>query len=184
MSRIGKLPIKIPAGVQVTVSEKNTITVKGKLGTLERSIDKDITIEINDNVINVKRPTDQKRHRSLHGLYRALINNMVQGVSTGFLKELELVGVGYKANAQGQKLELSLGYSHDFLIELPEEIKLETETLKGKNPSIKLTSYDKELLGMVVSKIRSFRPPEPYKGKGILYKGEVVRRKAGKLAGE
>ena len=184
MSRIGNLPINLPDGVQVTVSDENIVTVKGKLGELHQSVNPDIKVNVGEEQITIERPTDSKDHRSLHGLYRALIANMVTGVSEGFKIEQELVGVGYKAQATGQLLELSLGYSHSIYLELPEEVKIETVTERGKNPTIVMTSIDKHLLGLVAAKIRSFRKPEPYKGKGIRYKGEVIRRKAGKAAGE
>jgi large subunit ribosomal protein L6 len=184
MSRIGKLPINIPAGVTVTVSPNNTVTVKGPKGSLERKVDADIEIKIQDNVVSVVRPTDSKRHKALHGLYRALIANMVHGVTTGYTTEQELVGVGYRASNSGQLLELSLGFSHNVVFEIPKEIKVETKSEKGKNPTIILSSVDKELLGMVAAKIRSLRKPEPYKGKGIKFVNEVLRRKAGKSAGK
>jgi len=183
MSRIGKLPIAIPAGVEVKVAG-NTVTVKGKLGELSQSIDTDITVSIEDGKVNVTRPTDQKRHRALHGLYRALIANMVKGVSEGYKIEQELVGVGYRASNKGQLLELALGYSHNVLLELPKEVKVTTASEKGQNPKITLESSDKQLIGMVAAKIRSLRKPEPYKGKGIKFVGEVLRRKAGKAAGK
>ena len=180
MSRVGKLPIEIPAGVQITVNDKNLVTVKGKLGELPQHVDPCITLKIESSNITVERHTEQKRHRALHGLYRALVANMVKGVSEGFKVVQELVGVGYKASANGQVLELALGYSHNIFVDLPIEIKVETVTERGKNPIITLTSYDKQLLGQVAAKIRSLRKPEPYKGKGIRFLGEVVRRKAGK----
>ena len=183
MSRIGKLPIALPAGVEVKVAG-NTVTVKGKLGELSQTIDTDITVKVEDGKVVVSRPTDQKRHRALHGLYRALIANMVKGVSEGYKIEQELVGVGYRASNKGQLLELALGYSHNVLIELPKEIKLTTASEKGQNPKITLESADKQLVGMVAAKIRSLRKPEPYKGKGIKFVGEVLRRKAGKAAGK
>lgn len=183
MSRIGKLPIAIPAGVEVKVAGNN-VTVKGKLGELSQSIDTDITVSIEDGKVNVTRPTDQKRHRALHGLYRALIANMVKGVSEGYKIEQELVGVGYRASNKGQLLELALGYSHNVLLELPVEVKVTTASEKGQNPKITLESSDKQLIGMVAAKIRSLRKPEPYKGKGIKFVGEVLRRKAGKAAGK
>ncbi len=184
MSRIGKAPISIPQGVDIAVASNNVVTVKGPKGELNLAVDPDITVNVDKEakVLAVTRPTDQKRHRSLHGLYRALLNNMVTGVSTGFKTTLEIVGVGYKANIAGQILELSLGFSHNLFMELPKEIKCQTTAEKGKNPTIILESHDKELLGMVVSKIRSYRKPEPYKGKGIKFEGEVLRRKAGKSA--
>ncbi|HEX5554684.1 MAG TPA: 50S ribosomal protein L6 [Chitinophagaceae bacterium] len=184
MSRIGKNPVSLPKGVTVTVSPSNEVTVKGPKGELKRSIDRDIKVEVKDGQLVVSRPTDQIRHRSLHGLYRALIQNMVTGVNAGFSKKLELVGVGYKATNQGQLLDLSLGFSHNFVVEVPAEISIKTETLKGKNPTIYLDSIDKELLGQVASKIRSLRKPEPYQGKGVRYSDEIVRRKAGKTAGK
>jgi large subunit ribosomal protein L6 len=182
MSRIGKLPIKIPAGVTVKVNSENIVDVKGKLGQMQQKVDPDIKVEISANEIVLSRPTDQKRHRSLHGLYRSLINNMVIGVSHGFTIKQEVVGVGYRASSNGQVLELALGYSHTIFIEMPPEVKVEAVTEKRANPIITLTSSDKELLGMVAAKIRSFRKPEPYKGKGIKFVGEVLRRKAGKAA--
>jgi len=182
MSRIGKLPIEIPKNVKITVSEKNLVTVEGPLGKLQQQVDPAITIEQTDIAVNVKRHTEQKNHRALHGLYRALLNNMVTGVNTGFKIEQELVGVGYKASANGQQLELALGYSHTILFVLPEEVKVETITERGKNPKIILTAIDKQLIGMVASKIRALRKPEPYKGKGIKFTNEVLRRKAGKSA--
>lgn len=181
MSRIGKAPITIPAGVEVNVAG-NTVTVKGKLGTLTETIDTDITVKVEDGKVNVSRPTDQKRHRALHGLYRALIANMVKGVSEGYKTEQELVGVGYRASNKGQMLELALGYSHNIVFELPSEVKVTTASEKGQNPKVTLESSDKQLLGMVAAKIRSLRKPEPYKGKGIKFVGEILRRKAGKSA--
>jgi large subunit ribosomal protein L6 len=181
MSRIGKSIITIPAGV--TITENNSVvTVKGPKGELSQELTAGITIEQNDGVLTVNRPSDAKQHRALHGLYRALINNMVVGVSQGFEKKLELVGVGYRASHAGQKLELALGFSHGIVLELPGEVKVDTLTEKGKNPIITLTSHDNQLLGMVAAKIRSFRKPEPYKGKGVRFVGEIVRRKAGKSA--
>ncbi len=181
MSRIGNLPIQIPAGVTVNF-DKNVVTVKGPKGELTQELKDDISIEIEDGTVKVVRPSDQKNHKSLHGLYRALISNMVVGVSEGYKIVQELVGVGYKASNQGQLLELGLGYSHNIFIELPREVKLETVTERGKNPLIILESHDKQLIGQVAAKIRSFRKPEPYKGKGIKFQGEVLRRKAGKSA--
>lgn len=182
MSRIGKLPITLPAGVTLTVANDNVVTVKGKNGQLSQQVDKDIKIEINGSEVLVTRPTDSKRHRAMHGLYRALLANMVKGVSEGFVLKQELVGVGYRAEAKGQILELSLGYSHDIHIQLPSEIKVSAVTEKRSNPVITLESADKQLLGQVAAKIRSFRAPEPYKGKGIKFVGETLRRKAGKTA--
>lgn len=182
MSRIGRLPINIPEGVTVNVSDSNVVTVKGKLGEMTQNVDPCIKINIQDNVIRLEREADTKREKSLHGLYRALVHNMVVGVSEGFHTVQEVIGVGYKAQAQGQVLELALGYSHSIFFELPEQIKVETVTEKGKNPLIKMTCCDKELLGQVAAKIRSLRKPEPYKGKGIRFQGEVIRKKAGKAA--
>lgn len=184
MSRIGKNPIEIPAGVTVEVSSSNVVTVKGPKGELKRTIDPAITVKVEGNQVLCERHTDQQRHRSFHGLFRALINNMVKGVSAGFTIEQELVGVGYKAEAKGQMLDLTLGYSHNIIFELPKEIKVETITEKGKNPRIIMSSNDNQLLGQVAAKIRSWRKPEPYKGKGIKFKGEELRRKAGKSAGK
>lgn len=181
MSRIGKAPISIPEGVTVTI-DGNMVSVKGKLGELSQEINPDITVKQEEGVLTVERPSDSKPHRAMHGLYRSLINNMVEGVNAGFRKELELVGVGYRASNQGQLLDLSVGYSHNILFEIPKEIKVETKMEKGKNPLVFLTSHDKQLLGMVAAKIRSFRKPEPYKGKGIRFVGEYIRRKAGKSA--
>lgn len=183
MSRIGKLPVNLPSGVTITVDDANVVSVKGPLGTLSQKIDSDIRVEVENNVITLSRPNDEKRLKSLHGLYRALIANMVVGVSKGYRKDLELVGVGYRAEAKGQQLEMSLGYSHDIIMELPQEIRVETKTEKRSNPVITLTSIDKQLIGHVAAKIRSLRPPEPYKGKGIKFVGEQLRRKAGKSAG-
>jgi len=184
MSRIGKLPISLPKGVDVTVSDKNVVTVKGPKGELKRTIDPSISIKVENGLITLARPTEQKRHKAIHGLYRSLINNMVNGVSTGYKTEQELVGVGYRAAAKGQQLELTLGYSHNIIFELPKEIKVSTTAEKGQNPKIIMECLDNELLGLVSSKIRSLRKPEPYKGKGIKYTGEVLRRKAGKSAGK
>lgn len=184
MSRIGKLPIKLPEGVQISVSDDNTVSVKGKLGELHQKVDPKINLKVEDGQIVLGRADEQQDSRAKHGLYRALIANMVQGVSEGFTVVQELVGVGYKAEAKGQVLELSLGFSHNVVFELPEEIKLEAVTERGKSPTITLTSIDKQLLGQVAAKIRSLRKPEPYKGKGIRYKGEEVRKKAGKAAAE
>ena len=181
MSRIGKNPVEIPQGVTVDVKD-NVITVKGKLGELTQEFDSDLTVKVEDGNVLVERPSDSKDHTAKHGLYRSLINNMVVGVSEGWTKELELVGVGYRATAQGQKLELALGFSHSVVMSLAQEVKVETVSEKGANPIIKLTSYDKQLVGQVAAKIRSFRKPEPYKGKGIRFVGEQIRRKAGKQA--
>src|SRR5512133_214681 len=182
MSRIGKLPVNLPKGVTVTISNTNTVSVKGPLGELSQAVDKDLKIEVVGNEIQITRPTDSKSHKSLHGLYRALIQNMVTGVSEGYKKELELVGVGYRAEAKGQNLEMSLGFSHEVIIQLPKEVKVETKTERRANPIITLTCIDKQLIGHVAAKIRSLRPPEPYKGKGIKFVGEQLRRKAGKSA--
>ncbi|MDR1114651.1 MAG: 50S ribosomal protein L6 [Tannerella sp.] len=181
MSRIGKLPIQIPAGVTITQKD-GIVTVKGPKGELSQAVNPDIKVNVNDGVLTVERPTDERHHRALHGLYRALINNMVVGVSGGYKKELELVGVGYRASSTGQLLELSLGYTHNIYLELPAEIKIETKSERNKSPLIILESADKQLLGQVCAKIRSFRKPEPYKGKGIKFVGEVIRRKSGKSA--
>jgi large subunit ribosomal protein L6 len=182
MSRVGKAPITIPAGVTVAVSGDNLVTVKGPKGELQQAIDADITIEQQDGNIVVTRPSDQKRHKALHGLYRALLNNMVIGVTTGYKLEQELVGVGYRATNTGNTLDLVLGFSHHYVFELPQEIKVSTTAEKGKNPTIILESIDKQLIGQVAAKIRSLRAPEPYKGKGIKFVGEILRRKAGKSA--
>ncbi|MCC8115404.1 MAG: 50S ribosomal protein L6 [Bacteroidales bacterium] len=181
MSRIGKAPIEIPAGVEVKV-DNNVVTVKGKKNTLSLTVNPDIEVKVEDGHVHVCRPDDEKEHRAMHGLYRALIHNMVVGVSQGYRKEMELVGVGYRANATGQVLELALGYSHAIYIKLPDEVKVETKSERNKNPLIILESDDKQLLGQVCAKIRSLRKPEPYKGKGIKFVGEVIRRKSGKSA--
>ena len=182
MSRIGNAPITVPEGVEINISDNNLVVVKGKLGELEQVVHPEIKVSLNDGEISVSRPNDNKDMRSLHGLYRALINNMVEGVSNGYVIEQELIGVGYRAKTQGQRLELSLGYSHPIIMELPSEVKVTAVSEKGKNPLLKLESCDKQLIGQVAGKIRSFRKPEPYKGKGILFKGETIRRKAGKSA--
>ena len=182
MSRIGNLPISIPDGVTVQVDNDNVVKVKGPLGELSQCVDKIITVDINDNIITVKRSSDEKEHRSKHGLYRSLINNMIVGVSTGYERKLELVGVGYKAEANGQYLELSLGYSHSIIFEIPKEVSVEAVTERRKNPVITLKSNDKQLIGQVAAKVRSLRKPEPYKGKGIKFVDEELRRKAGKSA--
>jgi large subunit ribosomal protein L6 len=184
MSRIGNNPISIPTGVKISVDPSNVVKVEGPKGVLVQKIDQDIEIAIEDNVLQVKRPTDQKRHRTMHGLYRSLINNMVGGVSEGFTRKLELVGVGYRCTNTGQLLELMLGYSHPVMFYVPEEVKLETKMEKGSNPTVILQSHDKQLLGQVAAKIRAFRKPEPYKGKGVRYSDEIVRRKAGKAGGK
>jgi large subunit ribosomal protein L6 len=181
MSRIGKNPITIPAGVTVEINN-SIVTVKGKLGQLTQDYTSNVTVKVEEGQVIVERAADSKQERAQHGLYRALINNMITGVSTGFTKELELVGVGYRASNQGQKLDLALGYSHNIILEVASEVTLETISEKGKNPVVKLTSFDKQLLGQVAAKIRGFRKPEPYKGKGVKFVGEVLRRKAGKSA--
>lgn len=182
MSRIGKNPIVIPAGVTVEVNA-NTVTVKGKLGQLSQEFNADnVSVKVEEGQVLVERSSDSKEQRAQHGLYRSLINNMVIGVAEGFTKELELVGVGYRASNQGQKLDLALGFSHNIVLEIAPEVKLETISEKGKNPIVKLTSHDKQLVGLISAKIRGFRKPEPYKGKGIKFVGEELRRKAGKSA--
>ena len=183
MSRIGKLPVNLPAGVTITVSSDNVVKVKGPLGELSQKVDADIRVTVEGNVVKVTRPTDQPRHRSMHGLYRSLIQNMATGVSTGYNIRQEFVGVGYRVEVKGQVLEMSLGYSHDIHFMLPNEIKATAETVrKGQAPILSLSSYDKQLIGMVAAKLRSLRKPEPYKGKGIKFVGEQLRRKAGKSA--
>lgn len=182
MSRIGKAPIEIPAGVTVTVKD-DVVTVKGPKGELSQKINPDLTVNVADGHVTLTRPSDDREHRAQHGLYRALIHNMVVGVSQGYRKEMELVGVGYRATSEGQVLELALGFSHAIFIKLPKEIKVEAKTERNKNPLIILESDDKQLLGQVCAKIRSLRKPEPYKGKGIKFVGEVIRRKSGKSAG-
>jgi len=184
MSRVGKKPISIPAGVTVTLGTGNVVTVKGPKGTLTQDVDRDILVTIADNTVEIGRPTDQIRHRAMHGLYRALIANLVKGVTEGYKKNLELVGVGYKAANQGNLLDLSLGYSHNIIFEVPDELKVVTSQEKGQNPMISLEGIDKQLLGQVAAKIRGLRKPEPYKGKGVKYVGEFIRRKAGKAAGK
>lgn len=182
MSRIGKAPIELPAGVEVNISKGNFVEVKGPKGTLFQQVDQDLKLEIEDGTLTLSRPTDQIRHRSMHGLYRSLINNMVTGVTNGFTKQLELVGVGFRANNEGNLLEIAVGYSHIIYFYIPDELKLETITEKGKNPIIKLTGIDKQLVGQIAAKIKAFRKPEPYKGKGIKFVGEEIRRKEGKTA--
>lgn len=184
MSRIGKKPVAIPKGVTISVGADNVVTVKGPKGELKQAIDRDIKVEITAEEIIFVRPTEQIRHRAMHGLYRALVNNLVKGVTDGFKKDLELVGVGFKATHQGNILDLSLGYSHNIIFEVPKELKVNTVTEKGKNPTISLEGVDKQLLGQVAAKLRGLRKPEPYKGKGVKYSGEVLRRKAGKAAGK
>jgi large subunit ribosomal protein L6 len=182
MSRIGKLPIEIPAGVTIDVSKENLVTIKGPLGTLSQKVDTDLEVALEGTQIVVKRPTEQKRHRAMHGLYRSLLNNMVVGVSKGYEVKLELVGVGYRAEAQNQVLDLVLGFSHHTYLQIPPEVKVIAVTDKRANPIITLNSVDKQLIGHVAAKIRSFRLPEPYKGKGVKFVGEKLRRKAGKTA--
>lgn len=184
MSRIGKKPVSLPKGVTVSVGKDNVVTVKGPKGELKEPIDRDIAIEVSGESVVLKRPTDQIRHKAMHGLYRALIGNMIKGVTEGYKKKLELVGVGFKASNQGNLLDLSLGYSHNIVFEVPKEIKVTTATEKGQNPMITLEGIDRQLLGQVAAKLRSLRKPEPYKGKGVRYSNEVVRRKAGKAAGK
>jgi len=184
MSRIGKQPVNLPKGVTVTVSNDNIIVVKGPKGELKQAIDRDIKVEVKENHVEFSRPTDQIRHRALHGLYRALVSNMVKGVTEGYKRQLELIGVGFKASNQGNVLDLALGYSHNIVFEIPKELKLATSQEKGENPKISLEGTDKQLIGQVAAKIRSLRKPEPYKGKGGRYVGEVVRKKAGKAAGK
>ena len=184
MSRIGKKPIVIPSGVTIEIGNDNTVSVKGPKGLLKQTLDRDIKPEIVGNELIISRPTDQIRHRAMHGLYRSLINNLVTGVTTGYKRDLELVGVGYKAANVGNVLDLALGYSHNIIFEIPKEIKVTTLTEKGKNPVISLEGIDKQLIGQVAAKLRSLRKPEPYKGKGVKYAGEVLRRKAGKAAGK
>jgi large subunit ribosomal protein L6 len=184
MSRIGKKPVDVPSGVTITLGKDNVVTVKGPKGELKQAIDRDITVEVKDGNIEVVRPTDQIRHRALHGLYRALIANMVKGVTEGFTKKMELVGVGYKAANTGNILDLALGYSHNIIFEIPKELKVSTLQEKGQNPKIMMEGIDNQLLGQVAAKLRSLRKPEPYKGKGVRYSGEIVRKKAGKAAGK
>jgi large subunit ribosomal protein L6 len=182
MSRIGKLPVNLPKGVTVEISDSNLVRVKGPLGELTQAVSKDLKVEVVDNQLILTRPSESKNHKSLHGLYRALIGNMVTGVSQGYKKELEIVGVGYRAEAKGQMLEMSLGYSHEIVIQMPDEVKVEARTERRSNPVVTLTCIDKQLIGHIAAKIRSLRPPEPYKGKGIKFVGEQIRRKAGKSA--
>src|SRR6478609_8079951 len=184
MSRIGKKPVPVIGGVTITVSAENVITVKGPKGELKQSIDRDIKAVVENGEVVFTRPTDQIRHRAMHGLYRALVANMVKGVTEGFKRDLELVGVGFKAANTGNLLDLALGYSHNIIFEIPKELKVATLTEKGQNPKIMLEGIDKQLIGQVAAKIRGLRKPEPYKGKGVRYAGEVVRKKAGKAAGK
>ncbi|MCI7555675.1 MAG: 50S ribosomal protein L6 [Paludibacteraceae bacterium] len=184
MSRIGKLPIAIPAGVTVTVDAENVVTVKGPKGTLTQAVNPIISVNVEGNIVHVTRPNDEKESRSMHGLYRALIHNMVVGVSEGYKKTLELVGVGYRVENQGNLIQFALGYTHPIYLMLPPEVKVETKSERNQNPLVILESADKQLLGQICAKIRSFRKPEPYKGKGVKFQGEVIRRKAGKSAGK
>ncbi len=182
MSRIGKAPITVPSGVTVEIATNNLVSVNGPKGTLSQQVDPDMEVSMEEGILYVRRPSEQKRHKALHGLYRSLINNMIIGVTTGYKSEQELVGVGYRASNQGQTLDLVLGYSHHYVFQIPQEVKVSTTNDKGKNPTIILESIDKQLLGQIAAKIRSLRAPEPYKGKGIKFVGEVLRRKAGKSA--
>jgi large subunit ribosomal protein L6 len=184
MSRVGRAPISLPNGVSVEVSKSNVVTVKGPKGQLSEKIDHDIKVSIEDGVLSIERPTDQPRHRSLHGLTRALVNNMVVGVSEGYKNEMELIGVGYRTSNNGNILELILGYSHPIYFLVPAEVKVSTKSEKGTNPTVILESIDKQLLGQISAKLRAFRKPEPYKGKGIRFMGEEIRRKAGKTGGK
>lgn len=184
MSRIGKQPVNVPTGVVVTVGNDNIVSVKGPKGELKQMVDRDITVEVKDGQVNFTRPTDQIRHRALHGLYRSIVSNLVKGVTDGYERKLELIGVGFKAASQGNVLDLSLGFSHNIIFEIPKEIKVATAQEKGQNPIITLVGIDKQLIGQVAAKLRGLRKPEPYKGKGVRYLGEVVRKKAGKAAGK
>jgi large subunit ribosomal protein L6 len=184
MSRIGKQPVVAPGGVTISLGKDNVVTVKGPKGELKQAIDRDITVEVKEGTITFARPTDQIRHRALHGLYRSLVSNLVKGVTDGYERKLELIGVGFKAASQGNVLDLSLGFSHNIIFEVPKEIKVATVQEKGQNPIITLVGIDKQLIGQVAAKIRGLRKPEPYKGKGVRYVGEVVRKKAGKAAGK
>jgi len=184
MSRIGKKSVAVPEGITITVGNDNVVTVKGPKGELKQAVDREITVEVKDSEVIFTRPTDQIRHRALHGLYRALVANMVRGVTEGYKKNLELIGVGFKASSQGNVLDLSLGYSHNIVFEIPKELKVATAQEKGQNPTISLEGIDRQLLGQVAAKLRGLRKPEPYKGKGVRYVGEVVRKKAGKAAGK
>ncbi len=184
MSRIGRKPISVPNGVTVTIGKDNVVTVKGSKGELKQALDRDIVVEVKDNQVVLGRPTNQIRHRALHGLYRALLSNLIKGVTEGYERKLELIGVGFKATNAGNVLDLSLGYSHNIIFEVPKELKVGTAQEKGQNPIITLEGIDKQLIGQVAAKLRSLRKPEPYKGKGVRYVGEVVRKKAGKAAGK
>jgi large subunit ribosomal protein L6 len=184
MSRIGKKSIPIPEGVTISVGKDNLVTVKGKKGELTQSVDREIKVEVAEGQVKFERPTDQIRHRALHGLYRSLINNLVKGVTDGYERKLELIGVGFKASSQGNVLDLTLGFSHNIIFEVPKELKVVTAQEKGQNPIITLQGIDKQLIGQVAAKLRGLRKPEPYKGKGVRYVGEIVRKKAGKAAGK
>ena len=184
MSRIGKKPVEFPTGVTIVIGTDNVVTVKGPKGELKQAVDRDIKLEVKDGTLELVRPTDQIRHKAMHGLYRSLVSNMVKGVTEGYVKQLELVGVGFKAASTGNILDLALGYSHNIIFEIPKELKVATSQEKGQNPIIKLEGVDKQLIGQVCAKIRGLRKPEPYKGKGVKFKGEVLRRKAGKSAGK
>jgi large subunit ribosomal protein L6 len=184
MSRIGKKIINVPAGVTIDIASNNNVTVKGPKGTLSQLVDPDITFTLEDGVLTANRPTEQKRHKAMHGLYRSLVANMIEGVSAGFKRDLEIIGVGYKAINQGNILELNLGYSHSIFMSIPDELKVSTSMEKGKNPMVFLEGIDKQLIGQISAKIKSLRKVEPYKGKGIRFVGEVVRRKAGKTSGK
>ena len=184
MSRIGKKSVTVPEGITITVGEGNVVTVKGPKGELKQAVDREIAVEVKDGEVIFTRPTDQIRHRALHGLYRALVANMVKGVTEGYKKNLELIGVGFKASNQGNLLDLSIGFSHNIVFEIPKELKVATAQEKGQNPTISLEGIDRQLLGQVAAKLRGLRKPEPYKGKGVRYVGEVVRKKAGKAAGK
>ncbi len=184
MSRIGKKPVEFPTGVSITIGTDNVVTVKGPKGELKQAVDRDIKLEVKDGTLALLRPTDQIRHKAMHGLYRSLVSNMVKGVTEGYVKQLELVGVGFKAASTGNILDLALGYSHNIIFEIPKELKVGTSQEKGQNPIITLEGVDKQLIGQVCAKIRGLRKPEPYKGKGVKFKGEVLRRKAGKSAGK
>ncbi len=184
MSRIGKAPINIPDKVEIDISKGNMVTVKGPKGELKQQVSPDLILKVEDGVLNIERPTEQKRHKAMHGLYRAILQNLIEGVTVGFVKELELVGVGYRAENMGQLLQLTVGYSHPIYFMVPDEVKVETKMEKGKSPIVRLEAIDKQLIGQIAAKIRSFRKPEPYKGKGIRFTGEQIRRKAGKTAGK
>lgn len=184
MSRIGKSPVKLPQGIEVKIAANNEVTIKGPKGELKQQVDPDIEVKVEDGNIVLTRPTEQKRHKAMHGLYRSLLSNMVKGVHEGYTTKQELVGVGYKVSNEGQIISFSLGYSHEIYLQVPKEVSVATETLKGKNPTVTLQSADKQLIGHIAAKIRSLRKPEPYKGKGIKFEGEVLRRKAGKSAGK